>query len=458
MDDVGCRILIADDEVTIRQGLQEALQQPGHVTDTASDGNEALDQLNRRSYDVVVLDLRMPGPGGMEILDEIHETHPQTQTIILTAHGNVLTAVEAMKRGAFDFVTKPVDLTHLRLVVGRARDRVDLEKENRELHSRLDSRQETDDAFRRIVRRSAAMQKATRTVKQVAMSDVPVLLRGETGAGKELVAHAIHERSKRREGPFVAVNCGGFTEDLFSSELFGHKRGAFTGAHADRPGRFALAEEGTLFLDEIGEVPLKNQIELLRVLESKEYQPLGEPAVHTADVRIIAATNRDLEAAVSEGIFRDDLYYRLNVIPLDVPPLRDRREDIPLLVETFLEASCRAYDQPRKKFTREAMAQLVGYDWPGNVRELRNLIQRLVVTCPGRALSPEHLADALGEPPPDADAVALHIPLGSSLRDVEAEFIQQTLQRVTSNRRKAADILGISVRALQYKLKKYDIK
>ena len=457
MDDIDCRILIADDEATIRQGLQEALQQPGYVIDAAADGNEALDQLDRRSYDVVVLDLRMPGPGGMEILDEIQENHSQTQAIILTAHGNVLTAVEAMKRGAFDFVTKPVDLTHLRLVVGRARDRVDLERENRELHSRLDNRQETEDAFRRIVRRSAAMQKATRTVKQVALTDVPVLLRGETGSGKELIARAIHDRSKRRQGPFVAVNCGGFTEDLFASELFGHKRGAFTGAHADRPGRFAIAEEGTLFLDEIGEVPLKNQIELLRALESKEYQPLGDPAVHTADVRIIAATNRDLEAAVSEGIFRDDLYYRLNVVPLDVPPLRDRREDIPLLAEVFLEASCRAYDQPRKKLTREAMAQLVGHDWPGNVRELRNLIQRLVVTCPGSALTPEVLAEALGEPSADADAV-LHIPLGSSLRDVEAEFIGQTLQRLTSNRRKAADILGISVRSLQYKLKEYDIK
>ena len=393
----------------------------------------------------------------MEILEEIHENHSYTQTIILTAHGSVHTAVEAMKKGAFDFVTKPVDLIHLRLVVDRARDRVELERENRDLQTRLENRQETDDAFRRIVRRSASMQKATRTVKQVAMADIPVLLRGETGVGKELIARTIHERSKRREGPFVAVNCGGFTEELFASEIFGLVRGAFTSANADRPGRFALAEGGTLFLDEIGEVPLKNQVELLRVLESKEFQPLGDTRVHTADVRIIAATNRDLEAAVSEGIFRDDLYYRLNVVPIDVPPLRQRLEDIPLLVETFFEESCRAYDQPRKRPSRETMAQLVAYSWPGNVRELRNVIQRLVVTCPGTTILPKHLAEALGEASGQMDPDDLSIPMGSSLRDVEAAFIRETLQRVTSNRRKAAEILGISVRALQYKLKEYGI-
>ena len=320
-------ILIADDEIFIREGLQEALQKPGYAIETAIDGNQARKMLLERDYNLVVLDLRMPGPSGMELLEEIGEHHPDTQCIILTAHGNVSTAVEAMRKGAYDFVTKPVDLDHLRLMVARALDRFELVAENRKLHNRL----EKDAPFRRLVRRSPAMQAAAATIKQVAQSDIPVLLRGETGVGKDLVARSIHERSKRREAPFVAVNCGGFTEDLFSSELFGHKRGAYTGAHADRPGRFALAEGGTLFLDEIGEVPLKNQVELLRVLESHEFQPLGDPQVHRADVRIIAATNRDLEGAVTTGHFREDFYYRLNVIPIDIPPLRQRQAQPGLL-------------------------------------------------------------------------------------------------------------------------------
>ncbi|MEC8930054.1 MAG: sigma-54 dependent transcriptional regulator, partial [Candidatus Latescibacterota bacterium] len=278
------RILVADDEVYIREGLKEALEIPGYAIETVPDGDTVRARLKQAHFDVVILDLRMPGSSGLVLLEHVGQHYPDTQAILLTAHGNVSTAVEAMKKGAHDFLTKPVDLAHLRLVVERAIDRAELVRENRKLQSRLEARQETDDAFRRIVRRSAAMQRAARLVKQVAMSDVPVLLRGETGAGKELIARSVHDRSRRWDGPFVAVNCGGFTEDLFASELFGHKRGAFTSAHADRPGRFALAEGGTLFLDEIGEVPLKNQVELLRVLESREFQPLGDTRVHSADV------------------------------------------------------------------------------------------------------------------------------------------------------------------------------
>jgi DNA-binding NtrC family response regulator len=445
------RLLVADDEVFIRQGLEEALSQEDFTVETAVDGYEVQQLMTTRPYHLVILDLRMPGPGGMELLEEIHDNHPDTQVIILTAHGSISTAVEAMRKGAYDFVTKPVDLTHLRLLVNRAVDRLELVEENRKLQDRL----ENQGTFRKIVRRSPAMQAATNTVKQVSLSDVPVLLRGETGAGKELFARAIHERSKRRDGPFVAVNCGGFTEELFASELFGHMRGAYTGAHADRPGRFALAQHGTLFLDEIGEVPLKNQVELLRVLENHEYQPLGDSRVHKANVRIIAATNRDLENAVENNIFREDLYYRLNVIPVDIPPMRERREDIPLLVEMFLEETCRAYEQSRKTTNSAAMIQLVNYHWPGNVRELRNVIQRLVVTCPSRTLRPEHISSILGNTLPEGRH--LTIELGSSIQEVEASLIQQTLERVTSNRREAAAILGISLRSLQYKLKQYEI-
>ena len=445
------RLLIADDEVHIREGLQEALQQPGFTVDTARDGHEARDLLQRQTYHLVITDLRMPGLGGMELLDEIRDSNPEAQAIVLTAYGSVSTAVEAMKKGAFDFITKPVDLVHLRLLVERAIDRLELLSENRKLHHRLESQ----DTFRRLVRRSPAMQAAAETIKQVAQSEVPVLLRGETGVGKELIARAVHERSKRGNGPFVAVNCGGFTAELFASELFGHVRGAYTGAHATRPGRFALAEGGTLFLDEIGEVPLKNQVELLRALEAKEYQPLGDTQVHAADVRIIAATNRDLESGVQDGIFREDLYYRLNVVPIDVPPLRQRREDIPLLAEMFLDEACRAHEQPRKQLGAEAMALLLNHSWPGNVRELRNLIQRLVVTCPEKTVRSDQISALLGAV--EREAVHFTVNLGVSIQEVEAALIRQTLERITSNRRQAAGILGISVRSLQYKIKQYNI-
>jgi len=445
------QILIVDDEVFIRQGLEEALQKTGFTIEVAADGHQARERLGQKAYHLVIMDLRMPGPSGMELLEEIRETHPDTQTIILTAHGSVPTAVEAMRKGAYDFITKPVDLDHLRLLVDRALHRLELMEENRKLQHRL----ENQDTFRKIVRRSPAMQAAAATIKQVAISDVPVLLRGETGVGKDLIARAIHERSRRRSRPFVPVNCGGFTEELFSSELFGHVRGAFTGAHADKPGRFAVAEGGTLFLDEVGEVPLKNQVELLRVLESREYQPVGDPQVHHADVRIIAATNRNLEASVQQGSFREDLYFRLDVVPIDVPPLRERQEDIPVLIEMFLDEACRAQGQPRKQVAPEAMEHLINHRWPGNVRELRNLIQRLVVTCPDRTIRPEHLPGVQTA----ADAALGHftVELGSSVQSVEAELIRHTLQRVTANRRQAAAILGISVRSLQYKLKKYNI-
>ena len=445
-------ILIADDEVFIREGLKEALESVADRVETVADGQQARERLRSERYHLAILDLRMPGRSGLDLLEELRGRESDTQVVILTAHGNVSTAVEAMKKGAHDFLTKPVDLAHLRLVAERALDRLHLVTENRKLHSRLES----GDPFRRLVRHSESMQVASKLIKQVAQSDVPVLLRGETGVGKDLVARAIHERSKRSDKPFVAVNCGGFTEELFASEIFGHKRGAFTGAHADKPGRFALAEGGTLFLDEIGEVPIKNQVELLRVLESREYQPLGEPQVRRANVRIIAATNRDLERSVGDGSFREDLYYRLNVVPIDIPPLRQRQEDIPVLVETFLDEACRAQERPQKRLSSEAMGCLLAHTWPGNVRELRNIVQRLVVTAPDLVIHPQHLPAELAEV---AEVAPSHfsVRLGSSAAEVEAELIRQTLQRVTSNRRKAADILGMSVRSLQYKIKEYGI-
>ena len=357
-------ILIADDEVFIREGLKEADHNRYRV------GPPMVAGLWKAAHGTISSGHSRPphaGSSGLDLLDELRDRETDTQVVILTAHGNVSTAVEAMKKGAHDFLTKPVDLGHLRLVVERALDRLHLVRENRKLHSRL----ENADPFRRLVRNSESMQAASKLIKQVAQSDVPVLLRGETGVGKDLVARAIHERSKRSEQPFVAVNCGGFTEELFASEIFGHKRGAFTGAHADKPGRFALAEGGTLFLDEIGEVPIKNQIELLRALESHEYQPLGDPHVRRADVRIIAATNRNLERSVSEGLFREDLYYRLNVYPLIFRLFAN-------VMKTFPCSSSISDGTPSTRSTAQTAKQrshgLLAHAWPGNVRELRNIV------------------------------------------------------------------------------------
>ena len=445
------QILIADAEDFVRKGMREALHKAEFNVEMSADGYQTLRMIREKSYELVVMDLGIPGPGGMELLEEIHDTDPDSHIIVLTAHGNISTAVEAMKKGAYDFIAKPLDLAHLRLLVERALGRVELVAANRQLQSRLENR----DSFRKIVRRSSAMQAAATTIKQVAMSNVAVFLRGETGVGKDLIARAIHERSRRRDGPLVAVNCGGFPEELFASELFGHVRGAFTGAHTDKPGRFALAEGGTLFLDEIGEVPLKNQVELLRALENCEYQLVGDSKVRRADVRIIAATNRDLETDVEQGHFREDLYYRLNVVPIDIPPLRQRHEDIPVLVEIFLEEACRAHSQTLKRVAPESMEHFISHSWPGNVRELRNLIQRLVVTCQGKTIRPEHLPGILAAS--DDGLGQFTVKLGTSVQETEAELIRQTLRRVTSNRRRAASILGISLRSLQYKLKQYGI-
>ena len=327
-------ILIADDEIFIREGLQEALQKNGYAIETVADGYQARQLLAERDFHLVILDLRMPGPSGMDLLQEMGKQKSDTQCIILTAHGNVSTAVEAMRMGAYDFLTKPVDLDHLRLMVDRALDRFELVTENRKLHSRL----EKDSPFRRLVRLSPAMQAATATIKQVAQSDVPVLLRGETGVGKDLVARSIHERSKRREAPFVAVNCGGFTEELFSSELFGHKRGAFTGAARDHDGFFLRASGGTLFMDEVGETPPDLQVMLLRTLETQEIQAVGASRSRRVDVRLVAATDADLERMTEDGGFRLPLLHRLAGYEIRVTPLRERRDDIARLFFYFIRA------------------------------------------------------------------------------------------------------------------------
>ena len=451
METTGLRILVADDEYHICEGLRESLSKSNYAVDVAYDGTEAAGLLDREVYHAAVFDLKMPGVDGLSLLKLVKEKNPDTGVIIITAFGEVSTAVDAMRLGAYDYLTKPVNLKRLQLSLQHLLQHQALVAENKELRARLDSAPPFED----IVHRSPVMQRVCDTIEQAAMTDVPVLIMGDTGTGKELVARAIHTRSSRGGGPLVAVNCGAIPETLFESELLGHVRGAFTGAHADKPGRFAAAEAGTLFFDEVGEIPLQNQVNLLRVLEEKVYIPVGGTEPVSANVRTIFATNRELEALVRQGRFREDLYYRINVVPLRLPPLRQRREDIPLLVETFLDQLCSLHRKPRKQFTPDAMQVILAYQWPGNVRELKNMIERIVVTCPDREVAQEGLPSRVREAGPEPDS--LSVPLGTSIQDVERELITKTLAHVTSNRREAAAVLGISVRTLQYKIKRYNL-
>ena len=446
-DDIRARILVADDEYNIREGLKEGLERENYVVDTAEDGGEALERIRDEKYHAGIFDLKMPRIDGLTLLKKVKQVSPETGVILVTAFGDVASAVEAMRYGAYDFLTKPVDLKRLRLSLQRLLEHQDLVAENKELRAKLGPSAAID----LIVRRSKVMQAVADTIEQAAMTDVPVLIRGMTGTGKELVARAIHQRSKRADKPLVPTNCGAIPESLFESELFGYVKGAFTGADTDKPGMLAAARGGTLFLDEVGEIPLKNQVDLLRVLEDRKYTPIGSTRAIDLDARLIFATNRDLEMEVKEGRFREDLYYRINVVPIQLPPLRDRREDIPFLVETFLEELCALHHKERKRLTEEAMERILAYGWPGNVRELKNAIERVVVTCKDRDVGPKALPARVQASPRIPDYV--HVELGTSIADAEADLIKATLEHVTSNRRKAAKILGISVRSLQYKLK-----
>ncbi|MDP6775342.1 MAG: sigma-54 dependent transcriptional regulator [Candidatus Latescibacteria bacterium] len=451
MEPKGTRILVADDEYHICEGLRESLTRAGHVVDVAYDGHEAAERLERQEYDAAILDLKMPGRDGMQLLRLVGETGPETGVIIITAFGEVSTAVDAMRLGAYDYLTKPVDLKRLQLSLQHLLEHQALMAENKQLKARLGSAERFDD----IVHRSSTMQRVCDTIDQAAATDVPVLVMGETGTGKELVARAIHHRGSRRLAPLVAVNCGAIPETLFESELFGYTRGAFTGADSDKPGRFEAAEGGTLFLDEVGEIPPQNQVDLLRVLEETAYTPVGSNEARQADVRIIFATNRDLELEVREGRFREDLYYRINVVPIRVPRLSERREDIPLLTEVFFEELCGLHHKPLKHLTSDGLDLILEYPWPGNVRELKNVVERIVVTCGELEVGPDHLPSRIrrsGEVPKD-----FLVPLGSSIEEVERALIERTLSEVTSMRKEAAAMLGISVRALQYKIKRYGL-
>lgn len=445
-------ILVVEDEANIRSALVTMLEKLGYQVQGAGTGEEALVLLEHASIDLVLTDLRMPGLGGMEFLRRMKEKWPETEAVAMTAFGSIDTAVEAMRLGAYDYLTKPIDRDRFHIVVAKALERRALARENKQLRERLETRARFD----QLVGESEPMQRVYSLVDMVADSAVTVLLTGESGTGKELVARAIHHRSARADGPFVTMNCGALPENLFESELFGYEKGAFTGAMATKAGRFELAHGGTLLLDEVGELSLKSQVDFLRVLETKEFRRLGGTKVITVDARIIAATNRNLEEAVKQGLFREDLYYRLNVVPIRLPPLRERGDDIPLLADRFLREFAAHHRREPKEVSRDAMRLLRLYAWPGNIRQLRNLMERLVITVKDPAIQPEHLPEEIRASMENARTMV--VTLGSSLKDIERETIRRTLAEVTNHREKAARLLGISLRALQYKIKEYGIR
>jgi len=445
-------ILVVDDEQNIRNALVTMLEKRGYHVCGMGTGEEALEHLEQAKVDLVITDLKMPGIGGMEFLRRLRDKWSETEILVMTAYGSIDTAVEAMRLGAYDYLTKPIDRERFPVAVEKALERRWLATENRQLRDRL----ETRTRFAQMIGDSEAMQRVYRLVEMVAGSDVTVLLTGESGTGKELVARAIHHKSSRASGPFVTLNCGALPENLFESELFGYEKGAFTGAMMTKAGRFELAEGGTLLLDEVGELTLKSQVDFLRVLETKEFRRLGGTKLIKVDTRIIAATNRNLEEAVKQEDFREDLYYRLNVIPIRLPPLRERTDDIPLLIDGFLHEFAAQHNREPKEVSREAMRLLRLYAWPGNIRQLRNLMERMVVTVPDRILQPEHLPEDIQAS--KEDLRTMMVTLGSSLEDIEREVIRRTLAEVTNHREKAARMLGISLRTLQYKIKEYGIR
>lgn len=451
MDQKKIKILVVDDEHGLCAGIREALQREGYTVDSTTEPQEALRMAGANLYNLVVSDIKMPGLTGLELLARVREHNRDTLFILMTAFGTVESAVQAMKQGAYDYLSKPIDLKRLRAVVQKALEFQSVIAENHELRLRL--KRESEAGL--LVGASEAMRKISQLIDEVANSDITVLIEGESGTGKEIVARSVHMKSSRRERPFISVNCAALSEQLLEAELFGHVKGAFTGAIATKPGRFQLADGGTLFLDEIGDLSPKGQGDLLRVIEEGAFRMLGGSELIRVDVRVIAATNKNLEAAAAAGKFREDLFYRLHVVPIQMPPLRDRSEDIPLLVESFFEHFCAKHKRNRKHMSAPALQLCQRFPWPGNVRQLRNTIERLVITCRHSVVDVADLPEFLRDH--DRNTTTFTVRPGTPLAEVEKLLIRQTLTHVTENREQAARALGISRRALQYKLKYYGL-
>ncbi len=449
---MGARILVIDDEEALRISVGKILTRLGHEVDTAGTGTEGLGKVLREPYELVITDFRLPDMDGLEVLERVRQARPATEVILFTGFGSIPLAVEAVKRGAYDFITKPVKRADLERVATRALEKQALAEENRRLRLQLDDRAPTP--LGRIIGRSEAIQGVLRIVEQVAPSTATVLIEGPSGTGKELVAEALHALSPRRDRALVKVNCGAIPETLLESELFGYERGAFTGAVGRKDGRFALAHGGTLFLDEVGTLSLAIQAKLLRVLQDGSYEPLGGTRPQQSDCRIIAATNADLPSAVRAGQFREDLFYRLNVITIRMPTLRDRGDDVLLLARHFLGVYRVRHQKAVETFAPDALAALARWDWPGNIRELEHAVERAVVLAPGHEVGLEHLPDpirASAGGAPASDASHIQVPLGTPLDEVERLMIAEALRRTGGNKVQAASLLGISARTIYRK-------
>ncbi len=441
-------ILVVDDEEIVRESLVEWLREEGYNAEAAEDAFKALEKIKERNWDIALVDLKMPKMDGLELLERIKKESPDTQVIIFTAYATVHTAVQAIKKGAYDYLVKPLDPEEVSLLIERLLKSQELLKEVSFLRKELTKQYR----FHDLVSKSPKMQKIFELARTVAKSNSNILILGESGTGKELLARAIHNESPRANGPFVAVSCVAIPDTLLESELFGHEKGAFTDAISQKKGKFELAHGGTLFLDEIGDISPKMQLTLLRVLEEKEFTRVGGTKPIKVDVRIIAATNRDLQKAVQEGRFRDDLYYRLNVITIHLPPLRERKEDIPLLVQHFIEKFNLQMGKKVERISDEALRMLMQYDWPGNVRELENTIERAMVITKGKAITPEDIEiPSLQKNFPTEES-------GKTLEAVERAHILRVLNETDWNIQRSAQILGIDRTTLYNKIKKYNLK
>jgi DNA-binding NtrC family response regulator len=444
------KVLVIDDDSSLRRVLEYNLQQEGYDVYTAADGESGLQAFAEREPSVVITDLKMPGMSGFEVLSTVKERSPATVVIVLTAFGAIDTAVEAMKLGAFHYLTKPFNRDELKLTVKKALQLRGLSEENRLLKEELSERAD----FRRIVGNSRAMESVFTVVRKVADTEATVLITGESGTGKELVARAIHAGSSRRGAPFVAVNCAAIPRDLLESELFGHVKGAFTGAIRDKAGKFQLAEGGTIFLDEVGDLPLELQPKLLRVLQERVVEPVGGSCADKIDVRVVAATNADLEKWIGEGRFREDLYYRLCVIPITLPPLRERLEDIPLLLRYF----CGKFGGEGVSFSKSALERMQGYSWPGNVRELENTVERLLIMREGDQIGAGELPEKIRSDGSLPQGGVLRLPAdGYPLEQLEREAVLEALSRCDWNQTAAARFLRIPRHTLIYRMEKYNI-
>lgn len=453
-------VLLVEDKAELRAMLRKALERFGYTVDEAPDGNAAIDKVRGRRYLLVLSDLKLPGASGIDVLREARRAEPTLPVILVTAYGSVEEAVTAMKDGAFDFIQKPVDLDHLKLLLERATRQQELLRENLLLREEYAARY----GFPRIVGEHPAMKEASQMTQRVAAADSTVLLLGESGTGKELFARAIHHLSPRAEHPFVALNCAAIPEGLVENELFGHERGAYTGAGARKVGKLELAHRGTLFLDEIGELPLAIQSKLLRVLEERRFERVGGTQEIEVNVRILTATNKDLRAAVAEKSFRDDLYFRISAVPITIPPLRDRGDDVLLLAEHFLERFKREFRKPSLELTEDARSRLLSYTWPGNVRELQNSIERAAILARGSEIDAESLQLPAAKPAPEelpvgmlAEQFLWEGPLDEvsqrAVAHVERFKIQNALRETKWNKTRAAERLGVSYKTLLHKIR-----